>query len=188
MHRYTLISPLAAVLLACGGGGDGMSSQQPASAGDESAAFTWEDAITSARAADATLIPIEVELEQVEGRTLIEVEGIRGDAVVELYYDPASGALVQEGVEELTPEEQASLPALRQRLASGDPRLEDGLAMARQRYAADELREVELEMHGDRLVLEVEVERDGQTTAWVHDAASGELLGEEDEDEHAAEE
>jgi uncharacterized membrane protein YkoI len=176
--RTPFIAPLALALAACGGTS---TPDAPSSAGGE-AAFTWGDAIAAARAADPSFVPTEVEIESVEGRELVEVEGIRGDEVVERYYDPATGELVQEGTEALDEEETAALPTLRQRLSDGEARLEDVLAMARRAYP-EGIREVELEMHGDALIFEVTVEVDGEARVFVHDPATGAVIGEEQGEE-----
>lgn len=185
MRSTTLLRPLVLLFAGCAGGGSAgstvaASAAAPSGGGAEHAGpLGFEGALAMARARDPNGLPVEVEREAVDGKTLIEVEMVRGDEVIELYYDPETRALVREAVEELEPHEVATLPALRQHLSEGTARLEDVLALARERYASDDVREVELEMHGEQLVMEVTVVRDGKASEMVHDPQSGALIGEE---------
>lgn len=191
MRRALVFGSLAA-LIGCGSsssggtaaGSSGASSGAEAARTDRSTSFA--QAVDAALAAHADGLVIEVELENDEetgGRDELEVEMLTGTGteLTAVVFDPATLAILSEDVEEPEADEVSSLPTLRERYAAGDLDIRAGLREAFSRYDPATVREVEFDVHDGRLTLEVTVERDGVETEYVHDEATLELLGVEDD-------
>lgn len=175
------MTSMALALAACGG------ARSDATTAPAREALDLRSVVGVARAQAPGAIPIEVEHETLDGAATLEVEVLEGGVIRELYFDPATGALLQDGVEELAPDEAEALPALEAALSDGGVTLEDAVDFALATHADDDVREVELELHDGRLVLEVGVRRNGEDVELVYDAVTRELLSEETEAESETE-
>lgn len=171
------ITSMALALAACGG------ARSDATTAPAREALDLRSVVGVARAQAPDAIPIEAEHETLDGAATLEVEVLEGGVIRELYFDPATGVLVQDGVEELAPDEAETLPALEAALSDGGVTLEDAVDFALATHADGDVREVELELHDGRLVLEVGVRRNGEDVELVYDAVTREPLGEETEGE-----
>lgn len=178
MRRLLLLTTTALALTACSGASSAEDEPPPTTTeGGEAtpgSSFGFDEALAAARLEMPAGIPIEVEHEDVGGRSLLEVELIDGDVVRELYYDPRDGTLARRGDEQLTEDEQAALPALREALSAGEATLERAIEVARQHHDDASLREVELELSDGRPVVQVEIDVGGAAQAHLYDLETGE--------------
>lgn len=151
--------------------------------------LTFAEALATAQSQYPDAHAIEVELETEEGRELLEVEFLVDAEVREVYMDPITGEVVREETEALDEAERATLPKLAEVLDAGEVNLADAIELALEQYDEEDVREIELEVHGDEVILEVEVRQaDGSMVAWVLDPRSGEVRGQEtDERSHPVE-
>lgn len=145
--------------------------------------LTFAEAIAKASALYPDAPAIEVEVEKKDGKELLEVEFLVGDGIKEVYLDPFTGEVVLEADEELSAEEAAALPDLRAQIESSGVKLTDVVSLSEASYDVATIKEIELTLHEGALGFVVEA-GDG---AFVHDAASGEKLGDASEESEPAE-
>lgn len=190
--RRALVIGLWAALVGCGGSSSGGAAAESGGTSSGAETATADRSASFARAVDAALaahadgLVIEVELENDEetgGRDELEVEMLTGTGVelTAVVFDPGTLAILSEDVEEPEADEVTSLPTLRERYATSGLDMRAGLREAFSRYEPATVCEVEFDVHDGRLTLEVTVERDGVETEYVHDVATLELLGVEDD-------
>jgi uncharacterized membrane protein YkoI len=161
------------LLTACGGGQASTSSASSASSSTEAISSSqFESVLADASTRAPAGQPFEVEIERWQGRYVIEVEVAESGTIRDLYYDPSSGAFVGEEPEAVGNAE--SFAHLTSELSAGHASLSNALAAARSAHPGN-LRQVEVQSRDGRIVIEVAVEGDAQS--FVHDAATGELVG-----------
>ena len=160
--------------------------ETPADAGAspavEGQSLSFTDALKIAAEKYPDAPAIEIEMETVDGKQLLEVEFLVEGVIKELYLDPQSGEIVIEKDEELDEEEAAMLPTLAEQLGSSGVTLTDVIALAESSYDVGSIREIELEISDGRLVMAVEVADGDATKGWLHDPSTGDVLGEDAEE------
>lgn len=172
--RTTVV--LAIFLCACGGGAAATSRGGTATESEATSALGFSDALARAEAAYPGTHAFEVEVEEHEGRRVIEVEVLSGAEVREIYYDPSTGDVVHEASETPEAEEAAALPTLRDGIAAGTFSLRGALTLAASSYPAGSIEAVELQVEGGTPVVSIVVRGASGSTRHVHDAATGTLV------------
>ncbi len=179
MNRLNQILFVALCLVGCGGGrsestGSSSASTTQTAGSTQISSRHFESVLADSATRAPGTSPFEVEIEQWNGRYVVEVEVASGGAIRDLYYDPSSGAFVGEEPEAVG--NAASFAHLTSELSAGHASLSSALASARRDHPGD-LRQVEVQSRDGRLVVEVAVEGEGES--YLYDAASGALIGRE---------
>jgi uncharacterized membrane protein YkoI len=150
---------------------------EPAPAPAERLAFSA--ALTEGRKKFPDAPAIEVEVEEKDGKELLEVEFLVEKSLREVYLDPHTGAVVSESEEELDAEEKATLPKVQEQLtANPDVTLDKAITLAESKFDKDKIREIKLWMHEGKLALLVQEEsgEPAKTTEHVLDPVKGDVI------------
>ena len=177
---------VVAMLAGCGGAKTepvNSADSTPEDATPYESTTTWisfHDAIEKAQAQYPDGLPIEVEVENKDGKDLLEVEILLGPGEVrEVYLDPATGDVVRDDLDDLDESEQAEIKGLAEAVAAAGASLNDAVDFALSKHELKEIIEVELEMHGEKLIIEVAVKGESKEQELIYDPTTKELLGKE---------
>jgi uncharacterized membrane protein YkoI len=147
------------------------------------ASLAPSDAVVAAKSrAGDELTPLEVEVDQT-GVDPFVVSFYGPDVRRDYRVDPQTGEILSEESESLEADEAAEAAAVIEVLARGTVTLHRAAELAEANYEAEELHEIELEIHDGKLVLEVETHGEIDLVTWHLDPQTGEVLGREDGDD-----
>lgn len=152
---------IGALLVGCGGSPEPESRVDPEPSAGGEATMSFEDALAAGRAQMPDGMPIEVEVEMVDGTRYLEVEMIEGDGITEMYFDPSNGELFRSGPEAMEEDEAAAFPSLRAALEARPRAMEEALERALATHDAANVREVSLVWAEDALAVRVVTEDGG---------------------------
>jgi uncharacterized iron-regulated membrane protein len=177
MTRRTWAIGVVVVLSACGGGAASSSGGTTSTGGTAAAApIRLVDALDRAEAHLPSTQPFEVEYEEHEGRRVIEVEVISGETVHAVFYDPATGEIVDEADETPEADEAAALPALRDQIAAGTLSLRRALELATSSYDVASVEAVELVIENGAGAASVLVREEAGMTRYLHEPTTGAVI------------
>lgn len=165
---------LALVAPACAGGS---SSSPSRSSGSRStgAAISLSTGLSSAIERHATGHPFSVELTDMGGHRVVGVGLFDGTTARGVYFNATSGAYVEDRAEPaMDAEEEASLTALRERLATSSTTLRSTLRMVESRYVMGDVTSVALLVRGSSFLVRVVTGTGSSEVEHYHDAVSGE--------------
>lgn len=136
---------------------------------------SFADAVATAQAEVPEGVPYEVEFEEHEGQSVIEVELFVGSIVREVHIDPVSGAVIS--VEDETDGEQtpAELEQQAKLVAEAKLSIPEAAAKASEQLGGTAT-EVEFEVIDGALVAVVTVEVDGEARELRLDPVDGQVL------------
>lgn len=163
-----------AVIAGCTGSPD---TTTPTATADRQLSVSFAEAVETAKAEVPDGIPYEVELEQLEGSEVIEVEFLVGATVREVYIDPATGDVlaVRDEAAEHTEQTQEELETQAGMMSSAQISLADAAQIASD-HSGGQAEEVEFKVLEGRLVAEVEVQTNAGESVVLVDASTGEVL------------
>jgi uncharacterized iron-regulated membrane protein len=172
--RWTMVGA-AALLAACGGSTASSSGSGSTATASGAATLSFGDALTRTETAHPDAKAFEVEYEEHGGRRVIEVEVLSGETVHAVFYDPASGEVVEEADETPEADEAASLPTVRAAIEAGSVSMRSALELANSHHP-EGIEAVELQVENGAVVVAVLVRDASGMARYAHDPATGNEL------------
>jgi hypothetical protein len=167
-------------LAACGGASTTGSASTTPQTTQPAESVGFARAISLAAPLHPSATPFVVERETEDGRDVIEVKLLEGTSVHVVKLAASDGSVVEDETRTALGDDATELTALGTELASREAPLSHGLEQMIAMYGESSLHEVELEMHGETLVLEAAVVEGETRSVRVHDPADGHYLMTED--------